>query len=138
MNGLKIDAGEISLLVNDDPERVVRFNPDDILFAERFYQLIQDFEEMQRTYEVKLQALEVGTVDENGVPEDTKELFQTVHEVCDFLHSKIDEVFGEGTSQAAFNGVKSLPQIEQFFTGITPFVQAKRQEKVNKYARKRK
>ena len=139
MSGIKINAGEIALLVNDDPDRVIRFNPEDILFAERFYGLIKDFEEVQETYEKKLKSiLPEGDVPEGEIPENTEELFQTVHEVCDFLLLKIDEVFGAGTSEAAFQGVKSLSQIEQFFEGITPFVQTKRQEKVNKYVRKRK
>ena len=56
-----------------------------------------------------------------------------LHEACDFMRDEIDTVFGEGTSEKAFGEYRSLDMIEQFFTGITPYIQKARQKKTQKY-----
>jgi hypothetical protein len=44
MESLHINTGGIRLCINDDPNRVIEFNPQDLSFAERFYSLLSDFE----------------------------------------------------------------------------------------------
>lgn len=131
-DSIRIDAGEVTLLVNDDPSRVIKFNPEDILFVERFYSLLGGFEDVQKKFQDRLDAIPDN--EESTAPR----VIAVIEEACDYLMEQIDSVFGAGTSEAAFAGAKSLSQIEQFFLAIAPYVKAKRQDKVTKYQSKTK
>lgn len=131
-NSIRIDAGEVTLLVNDDPNRVIKFNPEDILFVERFYNLVGGFEGVQGRFQERLNA--IPDEGESTAPQ----VIAVVEEACDYLMEQIDSVFGAGTSKAVFAGAKSLSQIEQFFQGIAPYVKTKRQDKVARYQSKSK
>lgn len=136
MDSIRINAGVKKIAINDDPERIITFNPTDIGFAERFYALIQDFEGKQTEYQKR--AVEIDgnqTLDENGLPTNMTERLEFVREVCEYMHAGIDKLFGAGTSQAAFEGALSLEMVGEFFEGITPFVQQARQTKLTRYTR---
>lgn len=134
MDSLKIDTGEKRIAINDDPERVIVFNPQDIGFAERFYELLRDFEAKQAEYQARSELLDNDETDEHGLPVNIGESLSLMREVCEFLNSKIDYLFGEGASQKIFGGAMTLDMYAQFFTGITPFIQVARQGKTAKYA----
>ena len=134
MESLHINTGEIRLCVNDDPARVIVFNPTDISFAERFYGLLGEFEVKEKEYRRKAEALQQNTeTDAFGIPKNFGPALALLRETCGFLREKIDDVFGAGTSQAAFGDANTLDMFEQFFGGITPFVQIAREKQVGKY-----
>jgi hypothetical protein len=133
---LKIDSGLIRLAINDDPGRVIAFNPKDVVFAEKFYRLIKDFEEKQADFEARAKDLDaVEETDELGLPVNTDERLAYVKEICQFTFDKIDEVFGEGTAEKVFQGVYNLDAIGQFFDGISPYIKAARTQRVEKYSK---
>ena len=135
MDSLRIDSGIKRIAINDDDSRVIEFDPSDVLFAERFYALIRSFEEKQAEYETRAAELDSGrdVLDNNGLPTNLSESLSFMREVCEFLRNKIDDLFGAGTSQKAFGDALSLDMIEQFFTGIAPFIQNARAGKIEKY-----
>ena len=134
MDSIRIDTGEKRIAINDDPERVIVFNPGDIGFAERFYQLLQDFEAKQVEYQARAEDLDNQALDERGIPSRIGESLALLREVCEFLKERIDHLFGAGTSAKVFGEAMTLDMFEQFFTGIVPFVQTARSGKVTKYA----
>ncbi|WP_101698499.1 hypothetical protein [Clostridium minihomine] len=139
MQSLHINTGEIRLCVNDDPNRVVAFNPTDISFVERFYGLLSEFEEKEKEYRQKAAALQSNTeTNEMGIPTNFGPALALLRETSKFLREKIDEVFGVGTSQAAFGDANTLDMFEQFINGITPFVQKAREKQIGKYTPKGK
>lgn len=132
---LKIDTGCIRLAINDDTDRVIVFNPKDVVFAEKFYRLIKDFEDKKADFEARAEALDSNEeVDEFGLPVNTGERLDYIKEICQFLFDKIDQVFGDGTSEKVFQGVYNLDAIGQFFDGISPFIKAARTKQVEKYS----
>jgi DNA-binding XRE family transcriptional regulator len=133
-DSIRIDTGVKRILVNDDPNRVITFNPKDIVFAEKFYNLIKKFEDRQSEFEGKATELDAqDEKDEFGLPLNTKERLELLKEICQFMRAQIDDVFGEGTSQAAFGDAISLDMFGQFFDGISPFIKHARSEKVQIY-----
>lgn len=138
MDSLRIDTGIKRIMINDDPERVIEFNPSDVIFAERFYKLIGDFEVKQVEYQARSEQLDAGrdNLDHNGLPANLGEGLAFLREVCEYMHGQIDYLFGVGTSAKAFAGALSIDAIGQFFQGITPFIQQARSEKVAKYSGK--
>jgi hypothetical protein len=139
MESLHINTGGVRLCINDDPNRVIEFNPQDLAFAERFYGLLGTFEAKEADYQARAKALQQNTkTDSLGIPTNFGDALALLHETCDFLRGKIDEAFGDGTSQTVFGEANTLDMFEQFFTGITPYVQKVRGQKVQKYTGKQK
>lgn len=134
MESLRIDTGVKRVMINDDPNRVIVFNPSDVAFAERFYRLIGEFQDKQAEYQRRAEELEQNAVvNENGIPSNLAESLALLREACEFLRAKIDDLFGAGTSEKVFGDALSLDAFEQFFEGITPFVQTARSNKMTRY-----
>lgn len=133
-NNLNIDTGVVRLTINDDPKRVIKFNPSDVVFAEKFYRLIKEFELKQVSYQTRADEIDaVKDVDEHGIPANIEDSFEFLKDVCGYMREKIDGVFGEGTSQTAFEDAVNLEMFEQFFDGITPFIEKARTKKTQAY-----
>lgn len=134
---LSIDTGVIRLAINGDELRVIAFNPNDALFAEKFYKMLGTLQTRFTEYQIKADIVEaIQETDANGIPLNTGERIELMKEVCIFARGQIDELFGAGTSQTAFEDALSIEAIIQFFEGVKPFVQSARADKVAKYTNK--
>jgi hypothetical protein len=133
---LRIDSGLKRVAINGDPDRVIEFNPKDVLFMERFYELIREFETKEAEFSERAAQLEQDdAVDSYGLPANAAERIDLMKDICTFLRERIDRVFGSGTSEKAFGDALGLDMFEQFFTGITPFIETARSEKLVRYSR---
>lgn len=135
MPNININDGTIRLTINDDPSRVISFNPADVGFATRFYELIEEFDTKRQEYHGRALALDKQSdvLEKNGLPVNGKKGLELLSEMCEYLRGSIDRVFGDGTSKAAFGDANTLTMFEQFFDGISPFIVAARQSKTEKY-----
>jgi hypothetical protein len=139
MESIKIDTGTVRLAVNDDPNRVISFNPNDAAFAERFYALLRELEEAQAKYQQRAQEIDQDeAVDGYGIPVNAGERLAFQREVCEDFRAKIDAVFGKGTSQAAFGDDLVLDAFRQFFEGVMAYITTAREKKVARYTGKQK
>lgn len=133
MDTLRIDTGVKHVVINDGPE-FIEFNPSDVVFAERFYQLVRDFEVKQVEYKKRADLIDLNNKAlPDGIPDNFPDSLALMREVCEFMRQRIDGLFGEDTSQRVFGDTLSLNMFEQFFTGITPFIRTARAMKVAKY-----
>lgn len=121
MENLNIDAGAVSLTIDGDKNRVIRFYPTDVGFAESFYQLVND-------YQTKAKEL-----NERAKGADAETQVKLCREAFDTLREGIDRTFGEGTSQTVFGNRNSLSLFARFFRGITPYVAAARKQEIERY-----
>lgn len=138
MENLQINTGVKRVIINDDPGRFIEFNPEDVLFAEKFYALIKVFEQQETKFQERLKQISANEEkDEYGIPLNTQETFDLAIEICNFLREQLDKVFGAGTSLTVFGETQSLSMFEQFFSGIAPFIQSSRVNKVAKYQAKK-
>jgi hypothetical protein len=138
MDSIQINTGEKRIAVNGDPERVIVFNPSDVLFAERFYKLITEFEKKLNEYKIRAEEIDENSdVDDLGIPVNTQVRIDLMCEACIYIREQIDLLFGKGTSQKAFGDALTLDMFQQFFEGITPFIQNERSAKIEKYTNKR-
>ncbi len=138
---MKLTTGRIEIPIERDGEDVggLAFNPNDLAFVERYYGLISEFEAKEKEYQQKAEALEQNKeFDSYGIPKNMKEGLALLKDICQFMRSRIDYVFGEGTSQLVFGEANTLDMFEQFFEGVTPHIQKARTGKVEKYTGKRK
>jgi hypothetical protein len=134
VDSLQINSGEKRIAINQDPDRVIVFNPKDVIFVEKFYLLIADFEEKSKEYQARFEELSKSeTKDAHGFPVNTDARFELLKEVCVYIRGEIDNIFGKDASQKAFGDAYDIDQFKQFFDGMTPFIQAARAEKLQKY-----
>lgn len=134
MDTIKVGKQTLKIAINDDPSRVIEFNPNDILFVEKFYGLMRDFESKEQSYLERAEQLDENQMmDKSGVPANLDERLAYLREVCEFVHAGIDRVFGDGASKKIFQGQLDLSMIAEFFEGITPLIQKTRSDKINQH-----
>lgn len=135
MAGIKINTGVIRLKVEcDGREEEIVFNPDDVVFMDKFVNLMSEMEKKQAEYDEKARELDAETeTNAVGVPVNMKEKLALMLDICYFMRGQVDSVFGIGTSQKVFGDANTLDMFTQFFDGITPFIQKNRAEKMAKY-----
>ncbi len=141
VNSLKIDDGKIRLAINDDPKRVIAFNPNDMGFIEKIYRLVSDYQGMEAKYErvvaengglVKRDVLR-RQLEEEGRADVIDEALKIATELFSKIDQSLDDLFGEGAAQKITDGARSFHIYEQFFDGIAPFIQISRAEVLEKY-----
>jgi len=136
MDNINIGDGTKRISINEDPERVISFNPKDTLFVEKFYQLITDFDVKSKEFSTRADEISITTeLDGNGIPANMNESFDLLKDICNYLREQVDFVFGKDTSQKVFGDALDLDVFQQFFEGIMPFIQSARTEKVARYTK---
>jgi hypothetical protein len=137
MDSIRIDTGEKRIAINDDPERVIIFNPSDVFWVERFQGMKKEVIKRFDDFSKRAEELELNDEkDENKIEEIEKERNELRREWCVYTRLLIDNIFGEGTSQKAFGDLMSEYAILSFFEGITPFIEIERSKKIEKYTNK--
>lgn len=134
MESIRCNDGKIRLMVNDDPDRVIAFDPDDVVFLDKLYGLMGDMEKKKAEFAEAEKELDKETaVDGYGFPVNMRQKLKLLLDICLFFREQIDQIFGAGTSQTVFGDSNRLDMFEQFFAGITPYIQKNREEKLAKY-----
>jgi hypothetical protein len=130
---LQLTTGEIRLPIVRDGQASgeIVFNPNNLLFANQFYALLEETETGLKDLRERMKDLQ--NTDADGRPLQWRELAQIQIEYCDGLRGQIDEVFGAGTSQNAFGETRSLDVFMQFMNGLLPYFQTARVAKVTQY-----
>jgi len=131
MQPISIETGEVRLAVNGDDSRVIAFNPNNLLFANQFYALLEETEAGLKDLRERMKGLQ--NTDADGKPLQWRELARIQIEYCDALRGQIDDVFGAGTSQTAFGETRNLDVFMQFMNGLLPYFQTARAAKVTQY-----
>ena len=136
MNSIRIEDGSVRLCVNEDEGRQIVFNPNDLRFMDRLYEMFRYFDGVQSEYQRRMDEIAKDeTVDGFGIPSGMKARLTLLQEVCEDMKQRIDSLFGEGTSQAAFGELMTLDMFEQFFDGITPYVEKASTARVERYTK---
>lgn len=131
---LKTNSKKLAITRDGEQTGVLTFDPSDVVFAEKFYNLIAEFQAKGKEYEPRAMALDGNTAtDANGLPVNFGERIALLREVCEYIRARIDHLFGIGTSQAAFGDVYDTELIVQFLEGLKPFFQSARAAKIEKY-----
>jgi hypothetical protein len=134
MENINVNTGEIRLTINNDPNRVVSFNPQDALFVERLYRLLGELDAKRAEFEQRAQALDANSKkDAQGAYANMVDRIQFLRETCTYMRGQIDEVFGPDTSRTVFGDSLSLEAFGQFLAGIAPYLASARQDKLRPY-----
>lgn len=131
-------SNTVRLTVNDDPDRVVEFNPSDVGFVSRFYDLMDNVEAKEGEYNAKLEEIQKDTsINSFGAPNALKKEIALTAEICDYMREQVDAVFGEGTSRTVFGDMNVPAMFGEFFNEIAPHITAARNKATKKYTGKK-
>lgn len=136
-NTLNLTTSEKRIAITRDGVNVgtVVFNPEDVIFAERFYKVMGEFQQKYNEFALRAKAIDANqSVDADGLPVNADERIAFLKDACQYFRERIDILFGIGTSQVAFGDVMELEIFPQFLQGIAPYVQKARVSKVQQYA----
>ncbi len=144
MQSLNFDTGLIVLSINNDESKTISFNPKDVNFANRFYELIQDFKSKEGEMLERAKALDSQTdLDNDGIPVNLPDVFSFTEELDSYFKGQIDHIFGAGTSETCFGSINVMSAdhkgrmiFENFLNALSPYIMAERQKKVGKYTEK--
>lgn len=113
---------------------VLKFDPSDVVFMERVYDLMDHLEQKRAQYAAQAEALEAeGEKNEYGIPKNARAYLKLLREICAYAHGEIDKVFGAETSAMVFGEALSLDAVADFFTQLTPYLDEVREEKMENY-----
>jgi hypothetical protein len=133
---MNINTNEAIIPIERDGKPVgeLKFNPGNVGFVDRFYNLIGEFEVKEKEFQKRSRELDQNNEPgAYGIPKNTGEGLKLLNEICIYMREKIDYVFGEGTSQMVFGDYNNPNMFAQFFDGITPYIQKARNDKLAKY-----
>jgi len=134
MDNLTINAIK-RIAINDDENRVIEFDPTDVVFFEKYCRLLDELTTKGEEYEAYLKKLDEESDDD--MLKNIEDGISYLRETCIYLRGKIDQVFGDETSQKAFGDTLSYGAIKQFFEGTSKFIFPEREEKIAKYSGKK-
>ena len=109
---LIFDDGYKEFIINNDPNRVIRFNPSDVAIVERF-----------KTSQAELEKLVQEFVE--NTPEDVAAGLERLDNA---IKKEIDNIFNQPVSDIVFgnqspmSSVKGVPLFERFFDAILPVI----------------
>ena len=142
MQNIKFDDGFKEFMINDDPSRVIRFNPADYGIIERFdkarKEIAAEVDKIQEDINIKPD----GSAEEDDLGEAADLLDRTNK----LIRDKIDYIFDSPVSDIAFgrqsplSSVKGLPLFERFIRAAQPYIekevrkeQEASQKRISKY-----
>ena len=146
MQSIRFDDGFKEFMINDDPNRVIRFNPADYGIIERFNtarkDILAEMDKLQKDIDIKPD----GTPD---VPEDElEEAAGMMSKARKLICDKVDYIFGSPVAEIVFgnqsplSSVKGIPLFERFIRAAQPYIekevkaeQEASMKRVNKYTK---
>lgn len=133
METLIIDEGLKTFAINNDENRVIKFNPSDMSIVHRVEETLANVEKEMKKYENK------------------KFDGETEKKMSKFICSQIDYIFNSKVSNVVFNGtsplstVKGIPYYVRFIEAVKPIIEQEilnerkaSEEKIEKYTEKYK
>lgn len=140
MQNLIIDDGFKEFTINNDPNKVIRFNPSDFGIIERINNAYKEIEDVQNSVD----DIELNN---DGSPVDfLNNAAETVSRVSNIIKKEIDYIFDSPVSEVVFGNqsplsmVKGAPFYERFLNAVVPIIekevkaeQTASQKRISKY-----
>lgn len=139
MDAIRISTGGKRIPIERDGVLVgeIAFNPEDVVFAEKFYRFYCELGTKQIELERRARELAAeNDTDKAGVPLNAGQGIECLRDVNQMFRGYVDDLFGPGTSQMVFGDYLSYDMViyRQFFEGIAPLVKTTRAKKIEQYA----
>jgi len=140
MERLQLKTNRVQIVIDDDPERVITFNPNDVQLRDRIYRLGKTVKSRQIEIEKKIQEFDLlEGEDELGVPLKDIAAHNLMVELAEFISKEIDATFGVGTSEKLYFDGFDFESTSDFIELVSSKLQTVSQNKIDqrlsKYAK---
>ncbi len=122
---LSINDGKKKVILNDDENKVLIFNPNDLESRRKMYSVNEKILEYDKKFKEKIKTLK-----EN---KDVEKVFELEEEMHNFIKNLVDDVFGEGVADMITDKKTNPVALMNFFTAIMPYFLDKVENKRKKY-----
>lgn len=123
---------KIEIMINDDPDRVIRFNPEDVYLRERLFNFAKDASRKEKEVQAKIAEIEaIESKDDEGFPLQADASVKLMVGLADYFTTGVDEIFGEGTSAKVFADGFDFESFTEFMSFVMTKFEAKSKEKIN-------
>ncbi len=120
-NKINIENSEIVKIEINDSGRYIELNPLDIEFPLKIEKTTNELERMLKKLEQEITLIDKKTdVVEGLMSRNTKEKLLKIRDYNKECGKVIDELFGEGTTEAAFGGKNYIGMYNDLFDSLTP------------------
>ena len=124
MQSIRFDDGYKEFMINDDPDKVIRFDPADFGIIERFNTARKNIEKSTDTLGNDV------AIDSKGAPVDELEsAAEAVSRVSNFIKEQVDYIFDSPVSDMVFGNksplamVKGVPLFERFIVATQSVIE---------------
>lgn len=133
MQSLKIvNKDEVTLCINDDESRWVRFDTEDLNLYARLKELYQTLGEKAKELTSRGEEAEkIEGNDEYGIPLAGWAIVDLQKEFADTTIKSLDAAFGEGTCQRLFGNSFNPEVYGEFLKGVLTYISKAREKKLN-------
>ena len=118
MQNIRFDDGYKEFMINDDPNKVIRFDPTDFAIIERFNTAMNNIEKYKDEFD--------NNEDTAGGLESAAE---TVNKINTYIREQIDYIFDSPVAAIALGNksplamVKGVPLFERFLNAVIPAIE---------------
>jgi len=132
MERLQLKTNRVQIVIDDDPERAITFNPNDVQLRDRIYRLGKTIKSRQSEIEKRIQEFDLlEGEDELGVPLKDIAAHKLMVELAEFISAEIDATFGKGTSEKLYFDGFDFESTSDFMELVSSKLQAVSQNKIN-------
>lgn len=124
MQNIRFDDGYKEFMLNDDPDKVIRFDPAD-------FAIINRFNEARKTIEKEIDVLgDDAGISSTGEPTDElEEAAEAINRVNKLIREQVDYIFDSPVSEMVFGNksplamVKGVPLFERFIAAAQSVIE---------------
>lgn len=131
MQSIRFDDGYKEFMINDDPNKVIRFDPADVGIIERFNTAIKNIEKARQELTSDIE------IDSKGDPiDDLESSAEAVAKVRKLINEQIDYIFDSPVSEMVFGNrsplalAKGVPLFERFIMAAQEVIEKEIKEEM--------
>ena len=124
---LHFETGEVEVKINDDPTRVIKFNPTDLSFVERFENTYKKAEDLVKKYDRQFKEAKIVDTKNKNKNMEAKVLKESNKDA----RNLVDTLFDDNVADVIFGRIHPLSYtsnhktiLENFLMALTQYIQA--------------
>ena len=128
---IKVDNGKKRFCLNDDENKIIEFNVEDIKTRKKFYDASEKVFKSQREFDIEYKKIVEDEKMEEA--EKVEKLFELEEATFNAMKEIIDDIFGAGVTDMITDGEVNTYAMGNFLIAIAPYFKEVADKQMNKY-----
>lgn len=122
----------LRLALNGDENKIIEFDPGDVTFRKKFYNLKNELIKKQQELDSKQKQLNLET------DEEIELAFKMEEDLFDYIAKTVDDLFEEGTTKKICGNRKNVFVLANSIIALVPYFEKFKNDTKNKYTNRLK